>query len=63
MITLDENTVLRDCLSTDIIIKDGKTVTKDENVNAQLKNGDKLYCMNTGDVYMWDSTGKTLFKQ
>ena len=49
MITLDENTVLRDCLSTDIIIKDGKTVTKDENVNAQLKNGDKLYCMDTGE--------------
>ena len=63
MITLDENTVLRDCLSTDIIIKDGKTVTKDENVNAQLKNGDKLYCINTGDVYMGDSEGKTLFKQ
>lgn len=63
MITLDENTILRNCLSTDIIAKDGKTVTNDDNVNSQLKNGDKLYCMDTGDVYMWDKQNKTLIQQ
>lgn len=51
------------CRSTDLVKSQGKTLTTDSDINSTLKNGNAVYCMDTGDLYLYDQENATLVLQ
>lgn len=51
------------CKSTDLVKTGVKTLTSDETINSELKNGNPVFCMDTKDLYLYDEENKTLVLQ
>ena len=63
MVSYATNAPEWDCLTKDIVSKNGKLVTSDETVNRKLRNGHIVYCMDNGDTYKYDEENGTLLPQ
>ena len=50
------------CLSKDILVQNGKTLTTDTLINMTLTNGSEVYCIDTSECYLYDEENKTLIK-
>lgn len=50
------------CLSKDILVQNGKTLTTDTIINNTLTNGSEVYCIDTSECYLYDEENKTLIK-
>ena len=51
------------CKSTDLVKTERKTLTSDETINSELKNGNPVFCMDTKDLYLYDEENETLVLQ